>query len=225
MCIRYAYLSLILITNAGCLEHEKADEPIFFDASVYSDSGEPNYESSTNLIKCASMSNHCTTSTGSLFSKANGRADGILHALIETTDRQCDGVNDDHVVLQISILNQIQRLVISVHDIDILSKNAPLIGPAFSEGWHTGMDLDYVRDLNVHSADFKPATMAEVTHFICAFLEVGAPVSVFAYSDGQRPDSAHQVHRNNAYPDGAVVARPESSAPVYLLFRYTDQSF
>lgn len=227
---------LMLTLVIGCYEKDSDHDQIYFDAEVRDevdaiievdsmveiDSAPPVDD---ERIKCARMSNKCTSEYGSLFTDSNGRADGTLLALLETTDSQCDGDNDDHVVLQISILGEVQRLVVSVADISIYSTNHPLIGPEFSEGWHVGMSLDYTRHLDAHSSDFRPATMREATQFICNELEVGAPISVYAYSDGTRPDSAHQIHRNNHYPDGAVVGRPTSDSPIYLLFRYENQFF
>ena len=85
--------------------------------------------------------------------------------------------------------------------------------------------LDYVTDLRAHSTDFAAVSMDEAVDFICSAVEIGDPVSVYAYSDGSNPSSAHQIHRNDHYPDGAIVADPTSAAPLYLLLRYADQVF
>ena len=37
--------------------------------------------------------------------------------------------------------------------------------------------------------------------------------------------SAHQIHRNDNYPDGAIVVDATSASPTYLLFRYDNQVF
>ncbi len=113
----------------------------------------------------------------------------------------------------------------SVEDIAIASVSNPLIGPPYEEGWHENQNLDYWTDLGVHSTDVEPATRDEAVDFICSHLELGQEVSVFAYSDGSRPTSAHQIHRNDVYPDGAIVANPTSAKPTYLLFRYEGQVF
>jgi hypothetical protein len=176
-------------------------------------------------LSCAEMSANCASEFGSLFGKSNGRADGTLLALVEPTDSQCELHNGTHVVLQVSILGHVQRLVVSVDAVSVTSLTAPLIGPAYAEGWHVDQHLDYVTDLGVHSTDFTQTSMDEAVSFICSELEVDAPVSVFAYATGEYPASAHQIHRNDNYPDGAVVARPDSDTPLYLLFRYSDQTF
>jgi hypothetical protein len=176
---------------------------------------------------CADMSEDCVALAdfGTLFTRSNGRADGTLVALLETTDSQCDLYNDDHVVLQMSILGHIQRLVVSVDDVAFATTSAALVGPAYAEGWHLNVNLDYPTDLGMHSTDFAPVTMAAATAFICADVAIGAPLSVFAYSSGEYPGSAHQVHRNDSYPDGAIVVDPTGESPKYLLFRYTSQVF
>jgi hypothetical protein len=176
-------------------------------------------------VDCDAKSDACASEFGALFTKSNGRADGTLLALVQTTDTQCTLFNNDHVVLQLSMLGQVQRLVVAVDGVAVTTTQAPLVGPAFSEGWHPDVFLDYPMDLDAHSEDFVGVSMTEAEEFLCSYLDLGAPVSVYAYSDGSAPSSAHQTHRNDNYPDGAIVAQPTSASPVYLLFRYTDQVF
>ena len=177
-------------------------------------------------VTCDEKAANCATEEefGELFTKSNGRADGTLVALVRPVDQQCTWPNDSHVTVQLSILGGVQRLVVSVEDIAVTSVSHALIGPPYEEGWHEGQDLDYATDLGVHSTDMA-ASKDEVVAFICAHLELAEEVSIFAYSDGSRPTSAHQIHRNNKYPDGAIVANPTSGSPTYLLFRYADQVF
>jgi hypothetical protein len=101
----------------------------------------------------------------------------------------------------------------------------PLLGVPYAEGWHLNQHLEYATDLDVHSGDFTQVTTAQAVELICSHLEIGAPVSVFAYADGSKPSSAHQIHSNDQYPDGAIVANPTSASPTYLLFRYANQVF
>jgi hypothetical protein len=119
----------------------------------------------------------------------------------------------------------VHRLVVAVDGVAVTSVSAPLVGPAFSEGWNEDVHLDYVTDLGAHSTDFAAVSMDEAVDFICSAVEIGAPISVYAYSDGSNPSSAHQIHRNDHYPDGAIVADPTSATPLYLLLRYADQIF
>jgi hypothetical protein len=87
------------------------------------------------------------------------------------------------------------------------------------------MTLDYVDDLGAHSDDLEPASFDGAIDFVCGATAVGAPISVFAYSDDPDSSRAHQIHRNDNYPDGAVVVDPQSATPTYLLFRYLNQTF
>lgn len=53
-------------------------------------------------------------------------------------------------------------------------------------------------------------------------MRVGARASVYAQGDGG--SSAHLVHRNGHYDDGAVVLDPAGS-PRFLVFHFDGQSF
>lgn len=174
---------------------------------------------------CDEKAKPCVSQFGALFTKSNGRADGKLVALVRPVDQSCAGPNSTHVVLELSILGQVQRLVVSVDGVLTTTHDAPLLGPAWSEGWHEGQNLEYATDLGVHSTDFTSMSQDEAVAFVCSHLELGDEVSVYAYSDGTKPSSAHQIHSNDKYPDGAVVVHPKSALPTWLLFRYPDQVF
>lgn len=178
-------------------------------------------------VSCDDKAARCAAEAdfGALFTKTNGRADGTLLALVRPVDQQCAWPNGTHVTVQLSMLGVVQRLSVSVEDIAIATASKPLLGPPWAEGWHENQDIDYRTDLGLHSTDFSPATADEAVAFLCEHLALDAPVSVFAYSDGSKPSSAHQIHRNDNYPDGAVVANPTSDNPTYLLFRYSNQVF
>ncbi len=178
-----------------------------------------------SMVPCAQKAANCADDFGTLFTRSNGRADGTLVALVRPQDKQCTWPNSSHVTVQLSINGAVQRLVTSVEGVAVTTVSKPLIGPAYAEGWHEDQNIDYPTDFGVHSGDFKDVSLNEAVEFICSHLEVGDPVSVFAFSEGDRPDSAHQIHRNNHYPDGAIVANPTSASPTYLLFRYADQTF
>ena len=176
-------------------------------------------------LNCDDKAKNCATQFGSLFTKSNGRADGTLIALVRPSDTQCAMPNSTHAVLQLSIQGKVQRLVASVDGVALATKSAPLIGPAYAEGWHENVTLEYPTSLGVHSTDFTPVSLDGAVSFLCEHLSIGAPVSVFAYSDGTEPSSAHEIHSNDNYPDGAIVVDPTSATPTYLLFRYLDQVF
>lgn len=87
------------------------------------------------------------------------------------------------------------------------------------------VELDYPTDLGVPSQDSTAVSMDEAVQFICTRLDLGAPVSIYSYSDGSHPSRAHLIHRNDPFPDGAIVVDPTSASPQCLLFRYADQVF
>lgn len=74
----------------------------------------PDSEPGDSGAGCADKAKNCATAFGSLFTKANGRADGTLVALVRPVDQQCTAANNDHAIVQLSILGQVQRLVVSV---------------------------------------------------------------------------------------------------------------
>ncbi|MBU1219444.1 hypothetical protein KKF97_06485 [Myxococcota bacterium] len=192
-----------------------------------SDKSDAGDDAGNNVNSCDIKAENCATEDqfGSLFTKTNGRADGTLIAIVRPQDQDCALPNSSHVTLQLSISGGIQRLVVSAVDISYTSVHHSLLGPAFEKGWHEDQDIDYWNDLGVHSTDFTTGTILDVIDFICENLEIGQEISVFAYSDGSKPSSAHQIHRNDDYPDGAIVVNPTSDDPIYLLFRYSNQVF
>ncbi len=173
---------------------------------------------------CDGVADACADAFGDLFAPGNGRADGTLLAIVGTTDTQCTAYNDDHVVLQLAIDGAVQRLVVNVDGVAVAVKSAPLVGPPFAAGWHLGVELDYVVDLELHSEAFEQVTLEGAEAFLCEHLVPGDPISVFAYAE-DNPSSAHQIHFNQSYPDGAIVANPTSRTPTYLAFRFADQAF
>lgn len=66
---------------------------------------------------------------------------------------------------------------------------------------------------------------ATVRKAIDAGLKVGDVVSVYATSGDGRPESAHLVHRNENETDRAIVVRPDSASPKFVLFAFDDQIF
>ncbi len=204
-------------SDAGAPEH---------DAGAPADAGEDAGVPDAGLpVSCDDKARACASQFGALFTKANGRADGTLVAVVRPVDTQCTAPNGTHVVLQLRMLGQVQRLVASVDGIGATTVHAPLKGVPWSEGWHVTDTLDYPTDFAVHSSDFTDLAQNAAVDFICEKLELGAPVSVYAYSDGTSPSSAHQIHFVDRYPDGAIVVNPTSANPTWLLFRYPNQVF
>ncbi len=167
----------------------------------------------------------CTDTFGDALTDSFGRLDGTVLALVAPSDTQCPLVNNDHLVIEVTMNGAVYRMVVNVDQVFFLELDAQLSGSPWSEGWHTNVDLDYPGMLKVHSAEFVPIPMSELVVKVAAEIEVGAPISVFAVSSGgSYASSAHLVHRNNSGPDGAIVVNP-TGTPHYLLFRFDNQTF
>jgi len=166
-------------------------------------------------------------SFGDKLTNGFGRIDGVITALQMPDDQACSMPNRDHLIVQVLMNGAVYRMVVNT-DAFVLEIDHALPAPAFSEGWHTGVALDYPKDLGVHSPAFTdPGDMAAtVTKIIGAGLAVGDNVSIYGTSE-DRPESAHLVHRNPNVPntDGAIVVHPDSASPKLVLFAFDNQTF
>lgn len=179
------------------------------------------------------LTGKCADEFGSALTEGFGRLDGIVYAVQKPSDTACVMPNNDHVVVQVLMDGAVYRMVVNVESdrgldrrvrlAEVTSK--PLPAPAFEEGWHTGVALDYAKTLDTHTEDFTPFTMDELVSRIAKALVVGAPVSVYATSGAGRPESTHLIHRNRADADGALVVAPSSASPTFLLFAFDGQAF
>lgn len=173
----------------------------------------------------------CASSFGSALTKGFGRVDGTVVAIVKPTDTKCALPNDDHLVVQVRMNGAVYRMVVNVQSdragqdprVSYLEKDVALPAPAWSEGWHTGVSLDYVKDFGAKAADFAPFAMAELSDKVAAVIPLGAKVSV--YSDTSGGASTHLVHRNDGAKDGAIVLSPDGPTPRALLFRFSNQDF
>jgi hypothetical protein len=173
----------------------------------------------------------CAATFGSALTAAFGRLDGTVRAVIPPAHPTCPRPNSDHLILQVDSGGQTYRMVVNVSSdragidprVRLAIQPAALPGAAFSDGWHAGESLDYVRTLGVHDAAFTPYAMQPLVDALTAQLTIGAPVSVYATSSGG--DSAHLVHRNRLDQDGAIVVNPNTGAPTFLLLAFSTQTF
>ena len=93
----------------------------------------------------------------------------------------------------------------------------PLAGPAWSDGWHPGVPLDYVTNLHVTSDTFVPTEMTPLVDEVTAPIELGAKISVFATSTGgANASGAHLVHRNLEVDLGHALANEAAMEEVSL---------
>jgi hypothetical protein len=174
----------------------------------------------------------CASTFGAAFTNAFGRADGTVTAVVPP-NWQCPLLNDDHLVIQVSIDGGIQRLVVNLAssfgdpNLRVRSITAPLPAPAYEEGWHTGVTLDYPT-LGLHSdAGWDPLTLEQVATRVYDAIPLGAPLSVYATSSGGTyAASAHLIHRNSGgNRDGAIIVDPKGAQPTWLLFHFANQTF
>ena len=179
-----------------------------------------------------SKANGCATVFGSSLTNAFGRLDGTVRAVVPPDHPSCPMPNGTHLVVQIMMGGQAYRMVVNVLSdsgdprVFMHEVHAPLAGPAWADGWHAGVSLDYVTTLHVASTDFVPHDMATTVAMITDAIELQAPISVFATSSGgANAASAHLVHKNLANKDGAIVIDPMSASPRYLLVRFDEQVF
>ena len=170
----------------------------------------------------------CASTFGSALTNAYGRLDGTILAVVEPGNMQCAMPNSTHVVLEVTMAGAAYRMVVNVLStssdphVFLDELDAPLAGDAWAEGWHPGVQLDYVSTLAVTKAMFTQADQAAAVARLETELVPGAKISVFATSSGG--SSAHLVHRNATNEDGAIVVTPDT-APHYLLTAFPEQTF
>lgn len=173
----------------------------------------------------------CAAVFGNSLTASFGRLDGTVRAVVPP-GYPCPVPNGTHLVLQVTMAGQAYRIVTNVLSdsgdprVFLAELDAPLAGPAWSEGWHPGYPLDYATTLHVTSDMFEPHDMTTTVDMVTDRIELDTKISVFATSTGGvNASGAHLVHRNLTNADGAIVIGPLSATPHYLLFRFDEQAF
>lgn len=171
----------------------------------------------------------CTSNFGDALTSTHGRLDGILVAIVPPGESQCNG-DDDHLHLQVRADDQIYDVAVNVRsdlggdpDVHYFTTPAQLTGPAWAEGWHPDLKLDYPASLGVHADDFTPYTINVLAQKVEGALSTANHVSI--YGTGYGPDGMHKIHRDGYGRDGAIVLEPLSGDARYLLFRFASQTF
>lgn len=168
----------------------------------------------------------CTRSFGSALTRTFGRLDGYLVAIVVPGGSQCNS-DEDHVLLQVKAADVIYEIAVNVgapnrEDVRATAIELPLPGPAWEEGWHPGLTLDY-SSVGLNASDFTLATRANHTQAIVSDLAAANHVSIFATAWGG--GGAHLVHRNGSGRDGAIITEPLSRPAHLRLFAFSNQSF
>lgn len=184
----------------------------------------------------AAPDGQCASTFGSSLTPGFGRIDGIVYAVQKPSDKGCAFPNNTHVILQILMNGAVHRVAIALSstragtDPRMRQRTfaLPLLGPPYSEGWHTNVKLDYALDLALHDGEdggFVPITKEDLIAELEKELVIGSKVSVYSTSDKGRPDSTHLVHRNKTSEDGALVADAAGTKPRYFFFHFDGQTF
>ena len=213
-----------------------ADDASADDAAVQGDAS-PDAGPVNKAALCATSDSQL----GAALTSGHGRADGTVSAVVPPADEACTiSANSTHMTIEVKVAGKIERVVLTATDTDaadgkmhFLSKAAPLVGPAWAEGWHVGADvaLDYANGLGAHGPDFKPLSIAELTAAVSDPMAIGDRISLFATSDdapgtalyGTRSHLVHRYAKGGAGADGAVVLHPDTN-PTWLLFYYASEA-
>lgn len=171
---------------------------------------------------------------GKSLTSGYGRADGTVSAVVGPLETHCEAsCNPTHLTVQVDLDGKPHRFVVTAvdkysdsHEMFYATKKGPLVGPAWSVGWHQGADvaLDYVQTPGVHAADFQSYHRDELTALVTDALAIGAKVSIYATAEDD-PARAHLIHRyakKGQGKDGAIVVDPDGE-PTYLMFFYEDE--
>jgi hypothetical protein len=171
------------------------------------------------------MRRPCTSSFGNGLTRDYGRLDGILVAVVDPGGGPCNA-DRDHVHLQILSKGSIYDIAINVDGdapVSTATINKSLTGIPWTDGWHTGFNLDYA-SLGVPAANFTGSSKAEIVSIIKNELANVNHISV--YGIGYGSDGAHLIHRNGTGGrDGVVVTQPLSKPAKWRMFRFSDQQF
>lgn len=175
----------------------------------------------------------CTSTFGSglTTNPTFGRLDGYLVAIVPPSSSSSCNADSSHLHLQIRMKNAIYDVAIAVSDSmsgidDVHTATREAASPnsmPWTEGWHTGLLVDYVK-LGVHSTDMALMTKPELTTALMTDLETANHISVYGTTYGS--DGAHLIHRNTGGGrDGLIVTEPLSIPAHLRLLSFTGQTF
>jgi hypothetical protein len=198
-----------------------ADGAVEIDASV---------ETDANVEIDAGPPNPCADTFGTELTQKFGRIDGTLFAIVKPEDQECTRPNSAHVNLEVMMHGAVYRMLINVESdqtqdarVRFFATDATLPESPWEEGWHTtGTPIDYGQTFGVHSTSFTPYVKADLVKLILSEVKIGDKLAIYATGFGE--DGGHNIHRNGANNDGAVIVNPDGKARV-LLFHFEGQTF
>ncbi len=227
------FISCVVFACSASPPSSTADAaPPEADAAVAPEDGGAEAATSADASDAATnKAARCASTFGTALTRGFGRVDGTVVAVVQPKDTQCALPNDDHVIVQVKMQGAVYRMVVNVQSdragqdprVSYLEKAVTLPAPAWGEGWHTGLTLDYVKDFGAKATEFAPVEMAALSAKIADAIPLDAKISV--YSDTSGGASTHLVHRNDGTKDGAIVLDPDGPSPRAMLFRFSNQDF
>lgn len=217
--LRTFSLALIAACSGGPATSIDAAPPdAFTDGRMHVDDGTPTRSA------CVSAFGNKLTPTPTY-----GRIDGYLVAIVPPSGMNSCNADSGHVHLQIRMMGATYDVAIdatdsitNVDDVHTAQLDHDLTNLPWAEGWHTGINADYV-SLGLHSADLALHTKAEVVSQIQAFLATANHISVYMTTYGS--DGGHLVHRNGNGKDGIVVTEPLSTPSHMMVLSFDGQAF
>jgi hypothetical protein len=230
MVLRLALLALLIacrsVSNPTTDGTPASDTAPALDGAIADAPG----DSPVDPVDGAPTRRPCTSTFGAALSNGSfGRLDGILVAVVPPgpSSAPCNA-DTGHVHLQLLVAGAVYDIAVNVgtddatNDTHSTTLEHALIGPAWAEGWHTGVAVDYPT-LGVHADAIPLRTRTDSVNAIMTDLATANHVSV--YATGYGPGGAHLVHRNGRGEDGLVVSHPLSPQGHARLFSFTSQTF
>lgn len=229
-------LSILLVLGCGNPATEGQGDPVSdgaIDARVGIDAtkGDAGIDATTSVDGTPTRQ-ACTSHFGSALPSSGtfGRLDGYLVAIV--APGQTSGCNDDdsHLHLQIQMGGAIYDIAIDATDgqtqVDDVHTGtldvAMPSGPAWAEGFHTGVTVDYPA-LGVHDTALPLESKSQIVATLTADLATANHISIYTTTYGG--DGAHLVHRNGGGHDGLLVTQPLSRPPHLRMLSFSGQSF
>jgi hypothetical protein len=163
----------------------------------------------------------CSSTLGSGLSPEHGRLDGTLVSIVPTTGARCSS-DPDHLHLQVRMNGANYDIAVNLDGFEG-EIDAPLPGIGFAEGWHP-MDLDYAKDLGLHSDALTVTTPATIRAHVIDQLANANHISVFG-TGYPGSDGAHLIHRKQTAHDGALVINPLAAKAHVIAFRFATDTF
>jgi hypothetical protein len=167
-------------------------------------------------IACTSALGHGLTPT------THGRLDGTLVSIVAPNANNCPA-DSQHLHLQVRMGGAVYDIAINLDGFEG-ETDAPIPGGPFAEGWHPAIDLDYVKDLGLHSTALTLTTPSAIRQRVEAVLTSANHIAIFGTSY-PGSDGAHLVHRQVGGRDGAIIVNPLGAKAHVIAFRFTNDVF